>query len=107
MLLYTFLSRDDLDIIHCLPETLPVENVVDLCAVVAGTVGYQVGHSLSEAGISHNQVVNQGRLQQSLSFHIPNTETFGMMDFLKSVAVSTYVAIPVSQRYENLRCRDP
>ena len=64
MLLYTFLSRDDLDIIHCLPETLPVENVVDLCAVVAGTVGNQVGHSLSEAGISHNQVVCQGKLQQ-------------------------------------------
>ena len=57
MLLYTFLSRDDLDIIHCLPETLPVDNVVNLCAVVAGTVGNQVGHSLSEAGISHNQVV--------------------------------------------------
>ena len=106
MLLYTFLSRDDLDIIHCLPETLHVENVVNLCAVFAGTVGNQVGHSLSVAGISHNQVVCQGKLQQSLSFYIPNTETFAMMDFLKSVAVSTYEAIPVSQRYENLRCRD-
>ena len=107
MLLCTFLRRDDLDIIHCLPETLPVENEVNLCAVVAGTVGNQVGHSLSEAGISHHQVVCQGKLQQSLSFHIPNTETFAMMDFLKSVAVSTYVAISVSQRYKNLRCRDP
>ena len=74
MLLYTFLSRDDLDIIHCLPETLPVENVVNLCAVVAGTVGNQVGYSLSEAGISHNQVVCQGKLQLSISILLTHSE---------------------------------
>ena len=63
----------------------PTSEIQMPATVVAGTVGNQVGHSLSEFGISHNQVVCQGKLQQSLSFHIPNTETFAMLAFMLKI----------------------
>ena len=70
-----------------------------MCTGVVGTIGNKLGLSLSESAITKNQVVCHIELQQSLSFHISDPKTFVKMDFLKSAAVSSYMAVPVSKRY--------
>jgi len=71
--------------------------------MTAWGIGYEMTHSFGEARISDYQVVSHGKLQDSITISVADTETSTQVNIIKTTAVSTNMSIPVPKRDQHLR----